>query len=121
MVSAEWPNASYFNSGTASAREVMSQLEFVERKDWYELYRRTTDHSLWRLDAEDKYQHRFLIRVDDGSEWWAFDARPLQEALLYESRGGLGSSKCIWQGCSEQVIKGSAMCLKHTYEQGVRK
>jgi hypothetical protein len=43
MNSPEWPNASYFNSGTAHAREVMSQLEFVDRKEWFELYRRRAD------------------------------------------------------------------------------
>jgi hypothetical protein len=121
MISNEWPIASYFNSGTASAREVMNQLEFVDRRDWYELYRHKTDQTLWRLDTEDKYQQRFLVRVDDVSEWWAFDARPLHEALLQERRGGLGTAECIWQGCSERVLKGSAMCVRHMYDQGVRK
>jgi hypothetical protein len=116
-----WPNASYFNSGTARARQIMTELELIDRKQWFELYRRRANGTLWRLDADDKYQQRFLICVDGVQDWWLYDARQLQEELLLERRGGLGAERCIWQGCSKRVLHGSAFCLQHTYDQGVRK
>src|SRR5437868_14126165 len=54
----QWQRASYFNSGTAEARQRMTELELVDRANWYELYRRKGDGSYWRLNADDKYQQR---------------------------------------------------------------
>ncbi|MCV2357344.1 hypothetical protein LNV09_24655, partial [Paucibacter sp. B2R-40] len=120
-MSATWPCASYFNSGTATARNVMRELEFVDRKNWYELYRRTEDETHWRLDAEDKFQQRYLVRIEDPANWEDFDSTELEKRLLLESRGGLGPEGCICLGCSAPVLLGSAFCLDHTYERGVRK
>ena len=36
----DWPAASYFISGTASARLQMAGLELVDRANWHELFRR---------------------------------------------------------------------------------
>jgi hypothetical protein len=117
----DWPGASYFNEGTAEARHRMLQLEFIERANWYELYRHKSNGTYWRLDADDKYQQRFLIRVERIEEWSTVDSSQLEMSLLLNRRGGVGADKCIQMGCGEFVLNGSAFCLKHTYERGVRK
>jgi hypothetical protein len=117
----QWQRASYFNSGTAEARHRMTELELVSRSNWYELYRRKADGSYWRLDADDKLQQRFLVQIDALETWPTYSSAPLEMALLIERRGGLSAEVCVQQGCPESVLKGSAFCLNHTYERGVRK
>ncbi len=120
-MSSTWPPISYFHEGTAAARHIMAQLEFLERADWVELYLRKHDDTLWRLDTYDKFQQRYLVRIDDRSKWQDFDASGLEKGLLFESRGGLSKELCLWNGCSAAALKSSAFCLDHTYAQGVRK
>jgi hypothetical protein len=120
-VSQDWPAISYFHSGTAFAQRALAQLEFLDRADWYELYRHKIDGTHWRLEAADKYQQRFLVRIDDIGNWKTYDSSPLEKGLLLESRGGLSSEACMWRHCGAPSLKGSAYCLDHTYEKGVRK
>ena len=120
-MSTVWRRASYFNSGTAAARNVMLELELVDRKIWHELYCRPDDGTHWRLDAEDKFQQRYLVQIEDRAGWESFDSSELEKQLLLESRGGLGSEACSCAGCSASVLLASAFCLNHTYDRGVRK
>jgi hypothetical protein len=120
-MAAYWPAVSYFDDDSLSAREQMAELELVDRANWFELYRRNSDGSLWRLDVQNKYQQRYLVRIDERSGWENFDASIVEMTLLLEHRGGLGTSSCIQQGCTSPTVKGSAFCLSHTYERGVRK
>ncbi|WP_018230335.1 hypothetical protein [Methyloversatilis universalis] len=99
----------------------MRELELVDRKNWYELYRRVEDGTHWRLDAEDKFQQRYLVQIDELGGWESFDSSALEKQLLLESRTGLGSDECICAGCVSLALLGSAFCLNHTYERGVRK
>ena len=99
----------------------MTDLDFVDRAGWHELYRRKSDGSLWRLGCDDKYQQRFLVCVEGVENWVDFDSRSLEEQLLLQHRGGLGLEKCISLGCENPELLGSDFCLNHTYEQGVRK
>ena len=117
----DWPSASYFNAGTAEAQHRMQELELIDRANWYELYRHKSNGTYWRLDADDKYQQRFLVKIDALEGWSAFDSSHLEMSLLCNGRGGASTEKCIQMGCSELSLKGSAFCLKHTYERGVRK
>ena len=117
----DWPSASYFNAGTAEAKHRLQELELIERANWYELYRHKSNGTYWRLDADDKYQQRFLVKINNLEGWAAFDSSPFEMSLLSNRRGGTSTGKCIQMGCSEQVLNGSAFCLKHTYERGVRK
>lgn len=116
-----WPIASYFDDGTATARAAMAELELIEQAGWYELYRRRFDDSYWRIAVADKYQQRFLIRIDDLNGWSTFDSGQLEQQLLLQRRGGLGRDACVVQGCDHLVVLGSAFCLAHTYERGIRK
>lgn len=84
-----WPRASDLDSATPGARHRMAALELVDQANWYVPHRHKADGSYWRLDADDKYQQRFLIRVDEHSAWATFDSRPLEKALQLEARGGL--------------------------------
>lgn len=67
----------------------MAALEFVDQGNGYVLYSHKADGGYWRLDADDKYRQRFLIRTDEPSAWATFDSRPLEMALQLEARGGL--------------------------------
>jgi len=116
-----WPKAAYFNSGTAAARKFLAELSFVARDGWYELYQRKCDGSYWRLDADDKYQQRYLISIENLDSWQSFDASPLEKLLLLQGRGGLSTERCRWKSCQEFALIGSAFCVDHTYEMGVRK
>jgi hypothetical protein len=117
----EWPVASYFNSGTSFARSVLPELELVSREGWYELYRRRSDGTYWRLDADDRYQQRFLVRIDNLNSWASFDSTGLEKTLLLEKRGGLSEERCLWKDCESLSVNGSAYCVDHTYATGVRK
>lgn len=99
----------------------MAALELVDQANWYVPHRHKADGSYWRLDAGDKYQQRFLIRIDEPSAWATFDSRPLEKALLLEARGGLTDAACLRLGCALPALKRSAFCVDHTYERGVWK
>jgi len=75
----------------------------------------------WRIDAWDKYQPQFVVRIPEGSDWQTFDATALQKAFLVGSRGGLKDVHCQWSGCSRPQVKGEVVyCVEHLYETGVR-
>jgi hypothetical protein len=116
-----WPQIDYFHSGQAKSKAKLASLELVAEESWRQLYRHKTDGTYWRLDTEDKFQERFLVRIEDPSSWSSFDATSLEKSLLLSNRGGLASEKCLMGGCAQRVIVGSAFCLDHTYAQGVRK
>lgn len=116
-----WPAIDYFHSGQALSRAKLAALELVAREGWYELYRHKTDGTYWRLDTEDKYQERFIVRIEDPMSWSTFDSSPQEKALLLSNRGGLTDSHCLTANCTQRAILGSVFCLDHTYAQGVRR
>jgi hypothetical protein len=116
-----WPIAAYFNEGTSGAQQQLAELELVGRANWRELYRHKSNGSYWRLDVADKYQQRFLVRMDTSDGWETVDTSDVEKALLLAHRGGLGSAPCMQQGCSAAILLGSAFCLGHTYDRGMRK
>ena len=97
----------------------MAELGLVDRANWYELYKHKDDGTFWRLAVEGKFEQRFLVRIDDLTNWSMFDSGPLEKALLLHQRGGLTDEVCIQQGCSERTIQRSAFCLNHTFLSGV--
>lgn len=117
----DWPDASYFDDGTASAQQRLAELELVDRADWFELYRRKSDASHWRLDVADKYAQRFLVRVHSLDHWASWDASAQHKALLLAQRGGLDTGRCMQMGCNASALRASAFCLDHSYAQGIRK
>ena len=78
------------------------------------------DGSLWRLDAPDKYQTRYLVRISRQEGWASVDTTQLEKDLLIRNRGGLSAEVCRFRNCPNLAILESAFCVDHTYEMGVR-
>jgi len=116
-----WPEIDYFHANTGTARARIAELERVAQANWHDLYRSRQDGSLWRVDREDKCQERFIVRIPSLLNWESFDSAPMEKQLLLSTRGGESQEQCLVAGCSSNAIKGSAFCLEHTYERGIRK
>lgn len=99
---------------------VERDLELIERAPWYELYESRADRSLWRLDETDKYQERFLVRVDSKTGWPDFDAHQLQIALLERTRG-VGDERCSIKDCERLALNKLAYCAIHAHGTGIRR
>jgi hypothetical protein len=116
-----WPVASYFEEGSEAATRALDELEPVATENWRTLYRRKADGSHWSLDAWDKYQQQFLVRVVSLDKWSTEDHSVAEKALLIEARGGESSEACHWTSCTRNSLQGVAYCVDHLYAQGVRK
>ena len=116
-----WPPIDYFHANTATSRARLAELELVAQEGWHELYRHKTDGSFWRIDREDKYQERFMVKIKDFGTWQSFDSTQLEMQLLLDYRGGHSQDRCLVVGCEARAVRASAFCLEHTYERGVRK
>ena len=76
---------------------------------------------LWRIDAWDKYQTQFALKVPSSEGWEELDSVPMVKDLLLNSRGGTTDEICIWAGCDGKRVKGVVYCIDHLYETGARK
>jgi len=115
-----WPEISYFKEGTRWAEQVMAELELIDSIDWYDLYKSNIEGTYWRIAKVDKYQTRYLERIDCIVNWEKCDTTELRKQLLIENRGGLTVESCRYTGCGISAVKGSAFCVDHTYGMGVR-
>jgi hypothetical protein len=114
-----WPQISYFHEGTRQSREIKAQLKLIESQNWRDLYR-ATDGTYWRLDAYDKYQTRYLLRIDDLDTWWQFDSTALEKELLRQSRSESPNRRCRWINCENPALHKLEICVDHAYSQGLR-
>lgn len=115
----DWPDILYYHDGSRTADIVQATFREIDRTEWYVLYR-GPDGSYWRLDVWAKYQTRFLVRLKQREGWLEFDSTSLEKWLLLSNRGGCSDEKCRQAGCDLYALNGSAFCLDHTYEMGVR-
>ncbi len=76
---------------------------------------------LWRVDARDKYQTQFAIKLSSVEGWESIDSVPQQKELLLQARGGITDEICIWAGCNGKRVKGVVYCVDHLYETDARK
>ena len=67
----------------------------------------------------DKYQQRFLVRIDELASWHTYTQVPLKKRFSWIVEVAL--ARCVRQDCAQLVLKGSAFCLDHTFERGIRK
>jgi hypothetical protein len=99
---------------------IRAEFDLIENEAWYELYQNKNDKSFWRLDRWDKYQEPYFIHLETGTNWTAFDAKPLQIQLLRQTRGNTDMI-CAWEGCPNFSINGMVFCEHHAWEMGIRK
>jgi hypothetical protein len=110
-----------YYSGKNILKIIESEFELVEQKNWYRLYRNTTNNSFWRLDEWDKYQIQFFVRLETKEDWTEFDDRNLRMGLLKRTRG-LSNKKCVWKDCNKTALKEIVYCEYHAYNEiGLRK
>lgn len=100
---------------------IQNGFMLVDKKDWYELYVNKSDNSFWRLDAWDKYQEQFFLKLESKENWTEFDGKELMMDLLLETRG-TSDEVCVWKDCKKSALNGLAYCVRHAYEEvGIRK
>lgn len=108
------------NKDTKQSKTILKELELIERKGWLNLYKSKNDGSYWRIDEADKYQTRFLVRINSLNDWYNLNTVHMEKRLLLNNRGGTEEELCQWQGCNQKALKGCALCVDHIYDMGVR-
>lgn len=103
-----------------TSKQFLDSLRELGVGNWALLYGCSVCNSKWAIDAYDKFLERVGKKVTDETNWTPATESE-RKKLLYESRGGEGEDKCIWARCSGKVIIGTAYCLHHLYETGIRK
>lgn len=98
----------------------VSKLGALEFGDWVKLMRCPECGQLWKVDEWDKYQTLYALKVPSNEGWKKIDSTPLIKERMVRNRGGLESSKCMWDQCSLNAVKGSAYCVNHLYDTGAR-
>ena len=116
----QWPTISYFHEGRRESKQKLAALEFIQHGETANLYRHKHTGEFWRLDSREKFDTRYLTRVPGEQRWQEYDATEAEKALLFKHRGGEATDRCRWSGCASNAIKGSAFCLDHTFQMGVR-
>ena len=100
---------------------ISKDFDLIETASFYELLQCRKDKTFWRLDAWDKYQERFIVRLDTIENWVNYDSKELQIGLLLQTRSA-SDNKCIWNKCEKPSLKGLVYCERHAYEDmGIRK
>lgn len=105
---------------TNEYKGMVSSLESIDVGDFVELMRCSSCHQLYKVDAWDKYQTSYAIKVPSQNGWKAFDGESLIKKRMIENRGGLSNDSCMWSGCNEQRINKNAFCVHHLYSSGWR-
>lgn len=88
--------------------------------NWVHLYQCLGCGQFWRVDEQDKYRPRFVVRIPSKEGWEQFDSTALEKKYLVQARGGVTDELCIWQRCSGNRVKGVTYCVDHLYKTGVR-
>ncbi len=103
-----------------SHTEFKSNLDLLETGDWVFLMQCQECCQLWRVDAWDKYQQPYAVKISDQESWEKFDSTVLIKEKIIINRGGLTSEQCLWSGCSLKQVNGSAYCVNHLWSTGAR-
>ena len=84
---------------------------------WVQLVSCPNCNQLWQLDEWDKYQLGLAIKIDVKEEWKSYNDKQIRIEFLIQSRGGLSTDNCAWQGCTNKALKGLAYCPQCAYEK----
>src|ERR1022692_2507556 len=100
--------------------DLPERLEESELRSWIKLSRCRICGQYWRVDEWDKFHTQFAVKINDPAHWQEYDDLPLRKKFLLESRGGITNEKCIWQGCTNNRVKGVVLCIDHLFQTGAR-
>ena len=115
------PDFTYYIPGRSLSRKLRPITEPVQKENWRELVRCKVCGTFWRIDAQDKYQTRFVWRVGVlRPDWASVDFEEKQKALLLDRRGGETAETCAWIRCDRRKVNGVAYCIDHLYATGAR-
>jgi len=105
--------------GIHPASAYLEYLPEIDRKSggWVKLVRCGACGQHWQVDVWNTDHVQLAAKIDDPSDWNAADDKALRIELLVRLRGGLGSSKCTWEGCSNTALRGHAYCPQCAYEK----
>ena len=92
----------------------------VEIGDWVSLQKCQNCGQHWRVNAWDKLQTQYALKVSSVENWEAINMEPLIKEKMITNRGGLTSDSCMWFDCNSKQVKGSAFCVDHLYSGGSR-
>ena len=96
------------------------KLKEIAVGNWVMLMQCPDCNQLWKVDAWDKLQSLYAVKIANDSEWENFDSEALIKERIIENRGGLTPLECMRSGCNQKQVKGSAFCINHLYETGTR-
>ena len=97
-----------------------SALNKIAAGSWVKLMECPDCAQLWKVDEWDKLQTLYAVKISEKENWERFDSIPLIKEKMVLNRGGLIETECMWAGCNNMQIKGSAYCVNHLYETGAR-
>ncbi len=101
-------------------KKIDSDFEFIERKNFYLLYRNKGNNSFWRLDEWDKYQIQMFVKLESKENWAEYNDQDLRMDLLIKQRG-VSNVKCKWKNCNKKALNNLVFCELHAYtEMGIR-
>lgn len=96
--------------------EFVAGMRCLDTGDWIKLLQCAACGQLWRTDEWDKYQPLYALKLASSEGWKSIDMAPLIKERLLENHGGVDTSICLKQGCTQHALKGRAFCVDHFYE-----
>lgn len=96
--------------------EFVAGMRCLDTGDWIKLLQCAACGQLWRTDEWDKYQPLYALKLASSGGWKSIDMAPLIKERLLENHGGVDTSICLKQGCTQHALKGRAFCVDHFYE-----
>ena len=99
----------------------LDNLELIDSTPSYDLYKCKRCKQFWRINNLDKFIHQFVIKLQDDENWENEDFSDVEKEFILDYRGGKGDEECMKYGCENKVVKGTAYCIDHLYELGVKK
>lgn len=99
----------------------LNNLELIDSNNLYDLYKCKRCKQHWRINNLDKFIHQFVVKLQDKDNWENEDYSDIEKEFILEYRGGLSDDECMKYGCDKNCVRGTAYCIDHLYELGVKK
>ena len=95
-------------------------MRCVDTGNWVKLLECSGCGQLWHTDEWDKYQALYACKLSSPVEWESADIASLIKERIVENHGGVDTSTCMAQGCTQHALKTRAYCVDHFYATGAR-